>query len=141
MRCHHLVMLTIAVLVSSDWASADDNRSETNSDAKAEDTVPRTAVRVNGRLQPGFAQREICRDLNGTEECAPAIVHEETDKVLSLNGRWLSACRADGEPVKGFVDEEADVACHLRPPQGPRKRPPLPASREEALAELGRSKG
>lgn len=141
MYCKHLVILTIAVLVSSDWVSADDNRSEANSDDKAEDTVPRTAVRVNGRLQPGFAQREICRDLNGTEECAPAIAHEDTDKVLSLNGRWLSACRADGEPVKGFVDEEADVACYLRPPQGPRKRPPLPASREEALAELGRSQG
>ena len=141
MRCKHLVILTIAVLVSSDRASADDYRPETNSDAKAEDTVPRTAVRVNGRLQSGFVQREICRDLNGNEECAPTIVHEETDQVLSVDGRWLSACRADGEPVKGFVDEGADVACHLRPPQGPRKRPPLPASREEALAELGRSKG
>lgn len=141
MRCHHLVMLAIAVLVSSDWASADDNRSEANSDAKAEDTVPRTAVRINGRLQPGFVQRDICRDRNGTEECAPAIVHEETDQVLSVNGRWLSACRADGEPVQGFVDAGADVACYLRPPQRPRQRPPLPASREEALAELGRSKG
>lgn len=131
MRYHHIVMLTIAILVSSSWASADGKRPDANAelnapqadaDSNTDETVPRTAVRVNGRLQPGFVQRDICRDLNGTEECATAIVHEDTDQVLSVNGRWLSACRADGEPVKGVVDDSADVACYLRPPQGTRMR-------------------
>ena len=103
----------------------------------AEHVIQRTPVRIAGKLQPGFVEREVCRTIESTEECNRAIVHEATGTILSMNGFWISSCQANRKPVKDQVDTAADIHCLIRTKPGTDDRPPLPATRQQAIAELG----
>lgn len=103
----------------------------------AEHAIQRTPVRIAGKLQSGFVEREVCRTIESIEECNSAIVHEATGTILSMDGFWISSCQANRKPVKGQVDTAAYVHCLIRTKPGTDDRPPLPSMRQQAITELG----
>ena len=58
-------------------------------------TVALVSVRIGSVIQPGFSETKICKQASSGVECDSAILHQQTDTVISIGGRWISSCRAD----------------------------------------------